>query len=340
MGAEVLESLHALVQGEDLSLHEAQALMRQVLTGEVKDSILAALLVALRMKGETVDEITGFAREMRVQAVRIRSHHPVLLDTCGTGGDGLRTFNISTIAALVVAACGVPVAKHGNRSISSQCGSADLLERLGVRIDVPVLVTQRCLERINFAFLFAPLFHPSLRKAAGVRKELGMRTVFNMLGPLSNPAGANCQLLGVAEEQLAPKAAEVLKRLGCKRAYVVCGSDGMDEVSLTGETAIYHLEKRRIRRTCFRPESVGLRRASPRSLQGGDADENAAIARKILSGRKGPKTDAVVLNAAFGLFAADKVRKLKDGVAMAQQALASGHAKAKLSALIQMTQKP
>jgi anthranilate phosphoribosyltransferase len=290
------------------------------------------------MKSEAIDEITGFVRAMRVHAVRIQSPHRILLDTCGTGGDGLGTFNISTLAGLVVAGCGVAVAKHGNRSISSRCGSADLLERLGVRIDVPVLVTQRCLKQIGFAFLYAPLFHPSLKKAGGVRKALGMRTVFNALGPLSNPAGANRQLLGVADDCLADKMVQVLKRLGCKRAYVVCGKDGMDEVSLAGETLVWHLQNGRIGRLHFRPENVGIKRARPESLQGGDPEANAMIARKILNGECGPKRDAVVLNAAFGLLAAGTVHNVKEGLAMAQDSLDSGKAQAKLDRLIGLTQ--
>jgi len=306
--------------------------------GEVSDAVLASFLVALRMKGETVDELTGFVREMRVHAVRISSRHPVVLDTCGTGGDCSRTFNISTLAAFVVAGCGVPVAKHGNRSISSDCGSADLLERLGVRIDAPVLVTQRCLEEIGIAFLFAPLFHPALKRAAGVRKELGLRTVFNILGPLCNPADANCQLLGVSQEAMAKKVIQVLRRLGRKRAFVVCSECGMDEISLSCATKVYCLKNRKISHYRFRPEDVRLKCASPRALVGGSPDDNAAIARRILQGKKGPKRDAVVLNAAFGLLAAGRVKRLQDGIRMAKESLYSGQAKIKLNQLVQMTQ--
>ena len=336
----LLKTVHRLLEGRDLSMQEAKNAMHEVLSQDLPDAVLAAFLVALRMKGETVEELTGFVRQIRVHAVRIRSHHPVVLDTCGTGGDGLRTFNISTLAALVVAGCGVPVAKHGNRSITSSCGSADLLERLGMRIDVPVLVTQRCLEKIGFAFLFAPLFHPSLRRAAGVRKELSMRTVFNVLGPLSNPAGANCQLLGVAQVGLAEKAVLVLQALGCKRAFVVCGTDGMDEVTLAADSMIFHLHHGRVSRHRFRPESAGMKRVTSRALIGGTPDENAALARKILAGQKGPKRDAVVLNAAFGLMAAGRVGRIQEGIRMAEISLDSRAAQEKLNQLVQMTQRP
>ncbi len=266
--AEFLTLLKKVVSGGDLTIPQAQKAMQEILAGDISDTLLAAFLAALRVKGETVDEISGFVRQMRVHAVCIRSHHRVVLDTCGTGGDGLQTFNISTLAALVIAGCGVSVAKHGNRSISSNCGSADLLERLGVRIDVPVLVSQRCLDEIGFAFLFAPLFHPSMKRAAGVRRELGFRTVFNILGPLCNPAGANCQLLGISRPNLAEKVVHILRRLGTRRALVVCGRDGMDEVSLTGDTTVYRLEGGKVSTYRFRPEKAGMKRVPPRSLQG------------------------------------------------------------------------
>lgn len=334
----MLTLLHEVVDGKDLSARDAQRALHEILAGNVSDALLSAFITSLRMKGETVEEIAGFARQMRVHSVRIHTRHPVVLDTCGTGGDGLKTFNISTIAALVVAGCGVPVAKHGNRSVSSRCGSADLFERLGVRIDVPVLVSQRCLEKIGIAFLFAPLFHPSMKKVAHVRKELGMRSVFNLLGPLSNPAGANCQLLGVSQEGLAEKIVHVLKNLGRRHAFVVCGMDGMDEVTLTDDTLLFRLENGRITKSRFRPESAGMKRVTPKALTGGNADENAAIARKILAGKRGPKRDAVVLNAAFGLLAAGRAKNIKDGVLLAEDSLDSGRAGMKLHQLVQATQ--
>ncbi len=333
------KTLQRLVAGEDLSTDQAAAAMHEVLTGNISPSLLAAFLIALRMKGETVDELVGFVRQMRVHAVHIHSRHPVLLDTCGTGGDGLRTFNISTLASLLIAACDVPVAKHGNRSVSSACGSADLLETLGVNISMPALATQRCLEKIGYAFLFAPAFHPALKKVAAVRKELGVRTVFHALGPLCNPAGANCRLLGVSDPGLVAKVVQVLKRLKVKSALVVSGADGMDEVSLAADTQVFRLRAGKISRFLFRPESVGMKRVKPQALVGGDANENAAIARAVLRGQRGPKRNAVVLNAAFGLMAADAVKNIRQGIRMAECALDSGVAQNKLNQLVQATQR-
>ncbi len=323
-------TFHDILNGKDLSQQQAQDSLHAILRGDCPDTLLAALLIALRLKGESVDELTGFARQMRVHCVRIRSHHPVVLDTCGTGGDGLQTFNISTLAALVIAGCGVPVAKHGNRSISSRCGSADLLESLGARIQMPALLAQRCLNHTGFTFLFAPAFHPSLKKISEVRRTLSTRTVFNLLGPLSNPAGASAQLLGVPNEALAEKMAHVLKNLGCRRAMVVCGSDGMDEVSLAADTIVFRLEGRAIKRYRFRPEQAGFKRVRASALRGGSPDENAAIARKVLQGKPGAIKDAVILNAAFGLLACGRSRNIAAAVKLARESLESGQAQKKL----------
>jgi anthranilate phosphoribosyltransferase len=333
------EKLQKLLEGQDLSAQEAREGLQQILSGDVTDSQIAAMLTALRIKGETVEEILGFAQHMREQAVQIRSKHPVVLDTCGTGGDGLNTFNISTLAALVVAGAGVPVAKHGNRAVSSKCGSADLLTQLGVRIDAPTAVAELSLKEIGFAFLFAPLFHPSMKRVAGVRKELGIRSIFNILGPLCNPAGADHQLLGVAQENVAEKMIEVSKKLPIKQVLVVCGRDGMDEVSLVDETIVHRLEGNKISRYRFRPEEIGLKRVKSDDLTGGDPKANAAIAKDILAGKPGPRRDAVLLNAAFGLVAAGRVTDPKEGFEIAATSLDRGDTKKKLDALITITQK-
>jgi len=327
----VLKSLIGqVVAGQDLSETEAEQAMDIIMTGEATPAQIAAFLTALRLKGETVEEITGFARSMRRRAAGITTRHQVFIDTCGTGGDGRHTFNISTTAAFVIAGAGVAVAKHGNRSVSSRCGSADVLEALGIKVDLPPAAVARCLDEVGMAFLFAPVFHGAMKYAAGPRREIGIRTVFNLLGPLTNPAGAPCQLVGVYDPSLTETVAAVLGRLGSRRAYVVHGSDGLDEVTTTGPTKITCLDHGSLTTYTFYPEDAGLPRAGLEDLAGGTAADNAAITRSVLKGEKGPARDVVLLNAAFGLLAAGVEKSLPGALATAATSIDSGAAMAKL----------
>ncbi|MDN5326701.1 MAG: anthranilate phosphoribosyltransferase [Moorella sp. (in: firmicutes)] len=322
-----------VVAGQHLSEAEAAEAMDTIMAGEATPAQIAAFLTALRLKGETVDEITGFARSMRRRAVPLATSHRVFVDTCGTGGDGRQTFNISTTAAFVVAGAGVAVAKHGNRSVSSRCGSADMLEALGIKVDLPPEAVARCLDEVGMAFLFAPVFHGAMKYAAGPRREIGIRTAFNLLGPLTNPAGAPCQLVGVYDPDLTETVAAVLGRLGSSRAYVVHGSDGLDEVTTTGPSKITCLDKDGIRTYTFNPEDAGLPRATLADLAGGTATDNAAIARAVLSGTRGPARDVVLINAAFALLAAGAAGTLRQALALAESSIDSGAAAAKLQAM-------
>jgi len=327
----VLKSLIGqVVAGQDLSETEAEQAMDIIMTGEATPAQIAAFLTALRLKGETVEEITGFARSMRRRAAGITTRHQVFIDTCGTGGDGRHTFNISTTAAFVIAGAGVAVAKHGNRSVSSRCGSADVLEALGIKVDLPPAAVARCLDEVGMAFLFAPVFHGAMKYAAGPRREIGIRTVFNLLGPLTNPAGAPCQLVGVYDPSLTETVAAVLGRLGSRRAYVVHGSDGLDEVTTTGPTKITCLDHGSLTTYTFYPEDAGLPRAGLEDLAGGTAADNAAITHSVLKGEKGPARDVVLLNAAFGLLAAGVEKSLPGALATAATSIDSGAAMAKL----------
>ncbi|WP_406676218.1 anthranilate phosphoribosyltransferase [Moorella sp. ACPs] len=319
-----------VVAGRDLSESEAEQAMDMIMTGEATPAQIAAFLTALRLKGETVEEITGFARSMRRRAAGLTTRHRVFIDTCGTGGDGRHTFNISTTAAFVIAGAGVAVAKHGNRSVSSRCGSADVLEALGIKVDLPPAAVASCLDEVGMAFLFAPVFHGAMKYAAGPRREIGIRTVFNLLGPLTNPAGAPCQLVGVYDPSLTETVAAVLGRLGSRRAYVVHGSDGLDEVTTTGPTKITCLDHGRLTTYTFYPEDAGLPRASLEDLAGGTAADNAAITRSVLKGEKSPARDVVLLNAAFGLLAAGVETSLSAALAAAERSIDSGAAMAKL----------
>ncbi|NMC74222.1 MAG: anthranilate phosphoribosyltransferase [Geobacteraceae bacterium] len=340
-----------VVERENLSESDMIEVMDQIMSGETTPAQTAAFITALRMKGETVEEITGAARVMRDRATHIRVGRNVLdldrddinldletiLDTCGTGGSGTNTFNVSTTVAFVVSACGVKVAKHGNRSVSSTCGSADVLEALGVNLDVTPETVERCIGEIGIGFLFAPALHGAMKHAIGPRREIGIRTIFNILGPLTNPAGAQCQVLGVYREELTEKLAQVLRKLGCKRGFVVHGLDGMDEITLTTETRIAEVTPVGVNSRLFRPEEVGLSRCSMADLRGGDAAANAAIVRGVLSGETGPKRDIVLLNAAFGLVAAGKADDPAEGVLLAAEAIDSGRAMAQLKKLSAMT---
>jgi anthranilate phosphoribosyltransferase len=320
----VIESIAKLVRCENLTEDEAASAFEVIIKGDATPSQIAGFLVALRMKGETVDEITGFARTARAMATPIEVGG-ALLDTCGTGGDGLATFNISTLSAIVAAACGARVAKHGNRAASSLCGSADVLEQLGVKIDLAPEGVARCIDEAGIGFLFAPIFHPSFRFAGAPRRELGLRTVFNVLGPLCNPAGATHQSLGVADGAMAGKMADVLLRLGVERAIVFHAGDGMDELSIASPSFVIEIDGRR-KEYQLDPAELGLERAAVESMRGGGPEENARLARDVLGGAKGPRRDVVLLNAAAALRAAGLARDWKDGIGLAGDAIDSGRA--------------
>jgi anthranilate phosphoribosyltransferase len=320
----MIEAIAKLVRCESLSEDEAAATFEEIMRGDATPVQIAGLLVALRMKGESTDEITGFARTARAMATPIQVDGD-LLDTCGTGGDGLATFNISTLSAIVAAACGAKVAKHGNRAASSMCGSADVLEQLGVKIDLAPDGVARCIDEAGIGFLFAPVFHPSFRFAGVPRRELGMRTVFNVLGPLCNPAGAKYQALGVADGGMAGKMADVLVRLGVERAIVFHAGDGMDELSVSGPSFVIEINGER-KEYELDPADLGLTKAPIDSMRGGGPEDNARIAREVLDGAKGPRRDVVLLNAAAALRAAGLASTWKDGIGMAAEAIDSGRA--------------
>ncbi len=327
------DALGRLAAAQDLPAADAASAMGEIMDGQATPAQIAAFLTALRLKGETVDEITGCARAMRERAVRVDAGGGVVLDTCGTGGDGLGTFNVSTVTAIVVAACGVKVAKHGNRAASSKCGSSDLLEALGVKIENPREKIEAILREVGIAYLHAPNFHPAMKHAGPVRKELGFRTIFNILGPLSNPAGANAQVVGIYSPKLVRPVAEVLQALGSTHVFTFHGADGLDELSTTGENHAIEMKAGRITEWTIGPETIGVPRAKVAELLGGDATVNAAIARAILDGGTGPHRDIVLLNAAVALVAADAAEDPKEGAAEATQAIDSGNAKKKLEQL-------
>ena len=333
----IKEAIQKLIEGNSLSTGEATQVMEEIMEGEVTPAQFGAFVTALRLKGETIDEIVGMAKTMRANANSVIISEP-LVDTCGTGGDALGTFNISTAAAFVAAGAGLKVAKHGNRAISSHCGSADVLETLGVKVDLNAEQVKRCLEEVGMGFMFAPLFHPAMKYAAAPRREIGIRTVFNIIGPLTNPAGARAQVLGVADELLVQKLASVLNGLGCKHALVVHGEDGLDEITITGKTKVSELKDGSITSYSISPDDFGLSRASLDSLKGGTTSENALLLRRILAGALGPQRDVVLVNAGAVLLAGDKVKTLKEGIALAKEVIDSGHAWAKLGQLIKFSQ--
>ena len=334
-GADVSrEVLATLIAGRDLDAATAETLMNAVMAGEVPTARLAGILAALRAKGETVAEISGLARAMRDNAVAVRPARTDLVDTCGTGGDGTGTFNISTATALVAAGMGCGVAKHGNRAVSSACGSADVLEELGVDLNLAPDAVADLIDAVGLGFLFAPGLHPAMRHAMPARRELGVRTVFNVLGPLTNPAGARRQLLGVFDPELCAPLAEVLGALGAEKAFVVHGAGGLDEVSLLGTTRVAALVDGTVTTSTFDPRDVGLAPCRPEDLAGGDAARNAAIIRGILAGEPGPAADVVALNAAFVAVVADKASDVAGGLALARAALASGAAARVLENLV------
>ncbi len=331
------ETLEKVVDGQPVDRIESQAAMAAIMGGECTPAQIGAFLVALRMRGETVDQISGFAEAMRESCVRIRTRHPDVVDTCGTGGDALDTFNISTAAALVAAAAGVPVAKHGNRSVSSKCGSADVLTELGVRIDLEPVEVEACLDEVGIGFLFAPSHHPAMKHAIGPRRELGLRTVFNVLGPLTNPAGARRQLLGVFDPALTELIAGTLRELGSEHAVVVHGLDGLDELSTLGPTRISELRDGEVRTYEVTPEQFGLPRAHPRDLEGGEPKQSAQVLLHALSGEAGPQRDIVALNGGGAIYVGGKAVSIEDGVAVAQAAIDSGAALATLDRLREMS---
>ena len=329
----IKEAIDILVSGQSLKMEQAAAVMNEIMGGEATPAQFGAFVTALRLKGETVEEIAGMARVMREKAIPVVVSEP-LVDTCGTGGDASGSFNISTTAAFVVAGAGLKVAKHGNRSMSSICGSADVMEALGIKIDLGAEQVQKCLEEVGIGFMFAPNFHPAMKYAAAPRREIGIRTVFNILGPLTNPAGAKAQVLGVAEGSLTIKMAQVLKLLGCHHALVVHGEDGLDEITPGGRTTVCELKGGNINSYSLAPEDLGFQRADRESLKGGSAQDNADLLRRILEGEKGPRRDIVLMNAAAALKAGDIATNLEEGVEIAKEAIDSRKALGKLDGLI------
>ncbi len=332
----IKEAIAKVIVGKDLDEREMVGVMEQIMSGGATDAQIGAFITALRLKGETIAEIAGAATVMRQKATPVPvAAGDVLVDTCGTGGDACGTFNVSTTAAFVVAGAGVPVAKHGNRSVSSHCGSADVLEALGVDLNLAPERIGECVREVGIGFMFAPMLHGAMKYAIGPRREIGIRTIFNILGPLTNPAGANVQVMGVYDPALLEKLANVLGRLGARRALVVCGEGGMDEITVTGETRIADWHDGRVSSYTITPEEVGLGRASLTAIAGGaTAEESARQVRSVLAGDAGPCLDMVVLNAGAALMAAGRASDLAGGVALARQTVESGAALAKLDGLV------
>jgi anthranilate phosphoribosyltransferase len=349
----IREAIDRVVRRIDLSEAQMRSCFEEIASGKATPAQIGALATALGMKGETVEEITGAARVMREMSVHISAgkaaigmdrdeiniDEEAILDTCGTGGSSTNTFNISTTVAFVAAGCGLKVAKHGNRAVSSRCGSADVLEALGVKLDVAPDMSQRCLLEIGIGFLYAPIFHSAMKHAIGPRKEIGIRTIFNLLGPLSNPANATSQVLGVYSAPLTETIARVLKNLGSKRAFVVYGMDTLDEITVTGRTRISELNAGRVKSYYVTPEKFGIRRASLDDIRGGDPKENAEIIFSVLKGERTPRRDVVLLNAAASLVAGYKAKDFKAGIKMAAEAIDSGRALDKLLRLIEITNR-
>lgn len=347
----IRKAIAKVVEKEDLSEGEMIEVMNQIMSGESTPAQIASFITALRMKGETVEEITGAARVMRERATPIRVGRNVLdmdrddinidretiLDVVGTGGDGTNTFNVSTTVVFVVSACGIKVAKHGNRSVSSICGSADVLEKLGVNLDTPPEIVEKCIAEIGVGFLFAPALHGAMKHAIGPRREIGIRTIFNILGPLTNPAGADCQVMGVYRADLVEKLAGVLHKLGCRHGFVVHGLDGMDEITNTADTLIAEVTRAGVQLGTINPEQFGLTRYHMDSLRGGDAAANAAIVKSVLGGEQGARRDIVLLNSAYAFVAAGTVPTPEEGLKLAAQAIDSGKALEQLLKLVELT---
>jgi len=346
----ITEALRALVDRRNLTRIEAAAAMEAIMSGAATGAQIGAFLTALRMKGETVEELIGFAQVMRQKVVRIRARgddvaglsgtdREMLIDTCGTGGDATGTFNVSTATAFVVAGAGLRVAKHGNRSVSSLCGSADVVETLGINLDLPPDKVTRCIEEVGIGFLYAPLLHTAMKHVTPARREMGVRTVFNMLGPLTNPAAANAQIIGVYTASLTEPLARVLAELGTVRAFVVHGADNLDEISNTGESRVSEVREGAVRTYTVRPEDFGMSRASIKDLAGGDREQNAEIIRAVLDGEAGPRRDIVLMNASAALVAGGRGRDLKEGVAVAARSIDSRAARGKLDALVALSRR-
>jgi anthranilate phosphoribosyltransferase len=346
----ITEAVRMLVERRDLSRIEAAAAMEAIMSGAATNAQIAAFLTALRMKGETVEELIGFAQVMRQKVVRIRTRgdevagltgtdREMLIDTCGTGGDATGTFNVSTATAFVVAGTGLRVAKHGNRSVSSLCGSADVVEALGISLELSPQKVGRCVDEVGIGFLYAPLLHTAMKHVMPTRREIAIRTVFNLLGPLTNPAGANAQVIGVSTAALTEPLARVLAELGTIRAFVVHGADNLDEISNTGESRVSEVREGLVRTFAVRPEDFGMPRASIADLRGGDREQNAQIIRGLLDGESGPRRDIVLMNAAAALVAGARARDLKEGVALAGQSIDGGEARSKLGQLVALSQR-
>jgi len=349
----IKEAIAKVVRGDHLTEGEMEQAMDEIMSGKATPAQIGALATALRLKGETVDEITGAARVMRQKGIKINfQNHLVnldrdeinvdqetILDTCGTGGDGTSTFNVSTACAFVAAGAGVNVAKHGNRAVSSLCGSADVLEGLGVNLEVSSSDVERCIREIGIGFLYAPIFHGAMRYAASPRQEIGIRTIFNLLGPLTNPAQASAQVIGVYEMSLTEKIAQVLGRLGTREAFVVCGEGTLDEISICGVTRLSHLKNGEIRTFELTPEEVGLKRATQETIKGGDARKNAQIIREVLDGHQGPKRDIVLFNTAAAFVAVGLDGSFKEGIERAEASIDSGRAGEKLQKLVAFTRQ-
>ncbi|MFH1570429.1 MAG: anthranilate phosphoribosyltransferase [Gemmatimonadota bacterium] len=336
----IQQAIQHLIEGRDLDREAARGVMDEIFRGEATGAQIGGFLVALRCKGETVDEIAGFAQAMRERATPIRGGREPLVDTCGTGGDGLGTFNISTTVAFVAAGAGLCVAKHGNRAMSSQCGSADVLQELGVNVEASPEQVGRCLDEAGIGFLFAPKLHGAMKHAIGPRRELGTRTVFNILGPLTNPAGARRQLIGVYDGGLTSRMAGVLQALGSERAFVVRGADGLDEITLTGPSTVSELKEGAITTYEVEPGDFGFEPVSLGALKGGKAAQNAAILRGVLDGEVGPPRNVVIMNAAAAIAAGGLTASLEEGAALAREAIDSGRARAALTRLVEVSNRP
>jgi len=339
----IKEAISLLVSGHSLTMEQASEVMEEMTTGQVTPAQFGGFVTALKIKGETVDEIAGLASVMRAKSIRVKTTEPVI-DIVGTGGDNSRSFNISTAAAFVAAGAGVNVAKHNNRAMTSQCGSADVLGALGVKIDLDASQVKNCLERVGIGFMFAPLFHPAMKFAAAPRREIGIRTIFNILGPLTNPALAESVVIGVPSEGLGEKLIQVLFRLGAKHALVVHGLNGMDEISIAGKSKVWELQGNEITDYQVSPEDFGLARTRLEAVKGGTPQENASILRSVLEGEKGPRRDVVVMNAAAGIVVGKGTKNpsglpvLKEGAEIAKEAIDSGRALEKLERLIKLSQ--
>lgn len=334
----IKEAIGKIVERVDLTETEAEGVMREITEGAATPAQIASYITALRMKGESVSEITGSARVMREKSLHVRVDDPLVVDTCGTGGDRMQTFNISTTVAFVVAGAGVTVAKHGNRSVSSSCGSADVLKTLGIRIDLPPDRVEACINEIGIGFLFAPLFHVAMKHAVVPRQETGIRTIFNILGPLTNPARASIQVLGVFSPDLTDLLAQVLLNLGSRHCFIVHGMDGLDEITITGKSRVSEGKGGRVAAYHLEPKDFQLSEGSVKDLIGGNAEVNAGILLSILKGEKGPKREVVLMNAAPALVAAGKAKTLQEGLALAEESIDSGIALGKLDRLREMTQ--